>query len=347
MKSLPLRLFLFAVACSTVAGVALVAQQAQPSAPKMATAANAFLATLSPDQKAQATFAFDDPHRQKWFFTPQQDKQKQSTRKGIRFDKLDAKQKTAALDILRAGLSGKGYEQATTIMSLESILAELEGTTGAMVRNANWYFVSVFGEPTNTGAWGWRIEGHHLSINFTLNKGVVVSSSPVVFGVNPAEVRSGSKKGLRVTPEIEDLAKKLIATLTDDQKKLARQVQQLPEIREGNPDAGISATVGIPADKLTAEQNETLVKLLEAYANRLPSDVSSVELARVKDAGFGKVHFAYCIEDEKPGKPYSYRLHGPTFVVEFLNVQADASKNPANHIHSGWRRLPDDFSVKP
>ena len=89
-----------------------------------------------------------------------------------------------------------------------------------------------------------------------------------------------------------------------------------------------------------------LMKVLEAYANRSPADIAKLELQRVKDAGADKVHFAYCVEPDKKGKPYSYRVHGPTFVVEFLNVQGDSAGNPANHIHSGWRRLPMDFALQ-
>lgn len=339
---LPLRLVLAAVAASVVAGVALVAQQAQPTGAKMTEAANRFLAALTPEQKAKAVFAFDDPHREKWYFTPQQ-ANRQPTRRGVRLEHLDDRQRSAAMDLLRAGLSGKGYEQATGIIGLETLLNELEGGNGAMVRNPNWYFVSIFGEPSNTGQWGWRLEGHHLSVNVTLDKGRVVNATPVLFGVNPAEVRQGPRKGFRATPEIEDLAKQLIASLTDEQKAAARQPKQFPEIKEGQPDAGVGDPVGIPAGKLTGDQKAALTKLVEAYANRLPEDVATIELARVKEAGPDKVYFGYCIEEQKPGKPYTYRVQGPTFVVEFLNEQADSARNPANHIHSGWRRLPTDF----
>jgi hypothetical protein len=230
-------------------------------------------------------------------------------------------------------------------MSLESILAELE-KKGAMVRNPNWYFVSVFGEPSNTGKWGWRIEGHHLSVNVTLDKGEVVSATPVVFGANPADVRDGPRKGLQTLGEIESLAKDLITSFDAEQNKVAKQAKQFPEIREGFPNAGVGAAVGIWPDKLTDEQKQMLRKLTEAYANRLPADVARAEIQRVRDAGVDKIHFAYCIEENKPGKPYTYRIQGPTFVVEFLNVQADSAGNPANHIHSGWRRLPSDFGVE-
>lgn len=336
------RPFFLAATVAVVISVALVAQSAKPSGAKMAEAANAFLGTLPPELRKKATFDYGDPHREAWYFTPQQDKQKNFTRKGVRMEEMNAEQKTAAIAILKSGLSTKGYEQATTIMSLEGILRDFEGTAGAMTRNPNWYFVSIFGEPTNTGKWGWRLEGHHMSINFTLEKGEVVSASPVLFGSNPAEVKSGAKKGLRTLPEIEDLAKELIQSLNDMQVKTAKQAKQLPEIKEGQADAAVGEMVGIPSKSLTPEQQATLWKLVEAYANRLPSDVAADELKRVKDAGVGNVYFAFA-GDTAPGKGYTYRVHGPSFVVEFLNLQADGQKNPANHIHSSWRRLPKDF----
>lgn len=327
-------------------GAAIVAQSAKPAASKMTEAANAFLASLPGDLKSKAAFTYDDPGRLKWFFTPQQDKAKNPTRKGLRMEEMTAKQKAAALELLRTGLSAKGFEQASTIMSLEGLLAELEGKSGSMVRNPNWYFVSIFGEPSNTGKWGWRIEGHHLSVNFTLDKGEVVAVSPIVLAANPAIVKGGSRNGLRALPEIETIAKELIDSLNEEQAKVSRQAKQLPEIKEGRPDADVGDPIGLPAGKLTASQKQILWKLVEAYANRLPQELANTELKRVKDSGADKIHFAYCIEETKPGKPYTYRVHGPTFVVEFLNVQGDSARNPANHIHSGWRALPSDFALK-
>jgi hypothetical protein len=343
-------LFRSALMLSALVGltaVALVARQTPTTvAGQMATQSQKLLASLSAEQKAKATFGIDDPHRSAWFFTPQQDKQKQSQRKGLRIDGLDASQKKLVQELLRTGLSASGFEQANTIVSLESLLAELEGAKGAMTRDPNWYFVSIFGEPSQTGRWGWRFEGHHLSINFTLEKGEVVSSTPLLFGSNPAEVKSGAKKGLRPLPQIEELAKELIASLDEMQSAFAKQAKQLPEIKEGVARAGLDKPVGIVASELTTKQRGTLMKLVEAYANRLPEPVAKRELARVQEAGPEKIYFAYCVEPNKKGQPYTYRVHGPTFLVEFLNVQADSAGNPANHIHSGWRTLPADFALK-
>ncbi len=337
------RVALSTVAVALLAGVAVVARQAQPPTLPMARAAATFLAGLDDKQKAKATFAFNDPHREKWYFTPQQ-ANKQPLRKGVRLDELSAEQKAAAMELLKAGLSARGYDQATTIMSLEQVLADLE-KNGANTRNPAWYFVSIFGDPSATGAWGWRVEGHHLSVNFTLDKGAVVAATPLLFASNPAEVRQGARKGLRTLPEIEDIAKELIASFSPEQDAVARQAEQFPDIKEGQPGAGVGKPVGIPAAKLSDAQKSTLKALTDAYADRLPADVARAEKQRVTAAGADAVTFGYCREDAKKGKPYTYRVQGPTFVVEFLNVQADSAGNPANHIHSGWRRLPVDFAV--
>lgn len=340
-----LRLLALAATVATFTAVALLGQSdPRSSAGKMQVAAAKFLESLSPELKKKATFGFDDPHRMKWYFTPQQDKDKKFTRRGVRLEEMTPEQKTAAMGLLKSGLSARGYEQATTILALEGLLAELEGPKGAMTRNSGWYFVSIFGEPSATGKWGWRFEGHHLSVNYTLDNGEVVSATPLLFAANPAEVKAGDKKGLRTLPEIEDHARSLIRSLTAEQDKLARQPKDFAEIKEGQPKADVGPPVGVSADKLTAAQRETLVKLLASYTDRMPADLAETEQKRVKAASLEKLFFAYSGSSE-PGKPYTYRVYGPDFVVEFLNVQADSARNPANHIHSAWRRLPVDFGL--
>jgi hypothetical protein len=338
-----IRLGVGLVCVTGLAAVALVAREERPTADQMTEAGEQFVESLSPELKEKAQFGFDDPHRTAWFFTPQQDKDRHFTRKGVRFEEMNDEQKKKALALLKTGTSTHGYEQATTIMSLENILKDLE-KKGAMVRNPDWYFVSVFGKPSKTGKWGWRIEGHHLSVSFTLDRGQIESPTPYFFGANPAVVKNGPRAGLRTLPECEDLARELIKSLDADQVKVARQDKQFPEIAENTPAAKVAEPVGLAAAKMTDKQRDTLVKLMEAYTNRMPPNVGAAEMKAAKDAGIEKVYFAYSGETE-PGKPYTYQVQGPTFIAQFLNVQADSAGNPANHIHSVWRRLPTDFGL--
>src|SRR5262249_46660873 len=157
-----------------------------------------------------------------------QDADKRPTRKGLRFEEMTAPQREAALALLQAGTSERGYQQATTIMSLESILRELE-SGGRIVRNPEWYFVTVFGTPAKTGKWGWRIEGHHLSLNYEIEDGAVAAATPAFFGANPAIVRGGPKQELRAIPDVDDLACEIFKSLDDSQRQLALQpAEKLP-----------------------------------------------------------------------------------------------------------------------
>ncbi len=311
---------------------------------KMTAAADHYVGMLNDEQKAKGLFAFDDPERTNWHFVPLQ-KDKKPLRKGLRLDEMTDAEKDAARDLLKTGASDDGYNKAITIMSLENILRELE-KNGANVRNPEWYFVSVFGKPAKTGEWGWRIEGHHLSLNFTLKDGKVIASTPAFFGANPALVMEGDKKGLRTLPEAEDIAQELFASLDDDEKKVAFQAKQFPEIEEGKAKPNAGAPVGLPASKMNEKQRNVLLKLVRTYANRMPPEVASAQLARVREAGVDPITFAFCRDDDKPGRPYTYHVQGPTFLIEFLDVQADSANNPANHIHSCWRNLAGDFGVE-
>jgi hypothetical protein len=326
-----------------LAGVAYVSQVAEPSGMKMVTAADKLVASLSAEQKAKAVFDFDNKERLNWYFTPQQDKDGKYTRKGLPLEEMTEEQRTAAKGLLAAGTSGSGYTKATTIMSLESILRELE-KNGRMVRNPGWYFFTIFGNPSKTGKWGWRVEGHHLSLNFTMDGGKVTAATPAFFGANPAELKSGSDKGKQTLPEAEEYAKKLFQALDDGQKQTALQKDRFPEIGEHTPAPKVGAPKGLSGGKMTEKQRETLWQLVEAYARRLPDDIAMVQLVEAKKAGIEHIHFAYT-GGLKPGEGHTYRVQGPTFVIEFLNEQADSAGNKANHIHSAWRNMKGDFGL--
>jgi hypothetical protein len=326
-----------------LAGAAYVAREAEGPGQRMAAAAEKFLDSLDKEQKTRVSIAFDDKERTRWFFTPQQEARK-PLRKGLPLEAMNAEQKKLALALVKAGTSAGGYNRATTIMSLESILTDLE-KRGSLVRDPDWYFFTVFGTPSKTGKWGWRVEGHHLSLNFTLDGGKVVSATPYFMGANPAVVKGGKRKGLETLPGSQKLARDLYAALDDGQRKLAYREKKFPEIHEGVAKPDVGPAVGLPGAKMNKEQRDLLLKLITAYAERMPPEVAAQELDRVKKAGLEKVHVAFGGGDGTPGKPYTYRVQGPTFVIEFLNEQRDSAGNPGNHIHSAWRNLAGDFGL--
>lgn len=333
-----------ALAALGVVGLALWASaRVDQTGNAMTEAAGRFVSALDDAKKAHASFPFDSPERLNWHFIPR-------PRKGLPIKEMEPAQRALAFGLLRTGLGGSGFLKATTIMSLESILREMEQGRGP-VRDPELYFVSIFGIPSDKGRWGWRVEGHHLSLNFTLEDGRIVSATPAFFGSNPGEVRQGPRQGLRTLADLEDRALRLLQSLDADQQKVAIIAQEAPkEIRsgelKGDEGGGLSAKApneaaeGIAFGKLGEDQRRQMRALIETYAAEMPQEVGDAWLAEIDKAGVEKVHFAWSGADDR-SKPHAYKVQGPTFLVEFNNTQ-----NNANHVHSVWRNMLGDFDVK-
>lgn len=302
---------------------------AHSPAEEMAEGARNFLAALTPGQKAKAVFEFQNDERFDWHFIPKD-------RKGLSFKEMTPPQRLLAHALLSSGLSQRGYMKATTIMSLEQVLYDLENQ--AAHRNPELYYVTIFGEP-GKAAWGWRVEGHHLSLNFTVADGQVLSVTPSFFGDNPAEVLSGPRKGLRVLGAEEDLARKLVKSLNDSQRKLAILTNTAPQdiLTGADRKAKALTPVGISAAKLTKAQQELLFALVKEYVCRYRAEIADADLKAIQKAGVKKLHFSWAGGLE-PRQGHYYRIQGPTFLMEYDNTQ-----NDANHIHSVWRDLLNDF----
>ncbi len=345
-----LRLFLAVATVGGLAGLAFVAQQAETAQQtvsaggQMIEAAEKFLAGLSDDQKKTATFGYDDAERTNWNFIPLQTKERKSTRKGLPLENMSDAQKKLALGLLKSGTSEKGYRAANDIMGLEKILKVQEADKGAMVRNPEWYFVTIFGTPSKTGKWGWRFEGHHLSMNFTLEGAQVVSATPRFFGANPAVIKTGPRQGEKVLPGVEDLAIELYKSLDGEQQKVALQPKKFGEPVEKSKSFGAVAPVGLAAGKMTQAQKDLLLAIVRENTDRMAPDIAAREAQDAAAAGIEKFHFAYTGSTEA-GKGKTYRVQGPSFVVEFINEQADAAGNPANHIHNASRLTKGDFGL--
>ena len=158
---------------------------------RMEFAAEDFLAALADDQKSVASLDFaDEDERRNWHYTPVE-------RKGLMLKDMDGWQVELAHRLLGTGLSGSGMHRARTIIDLESILGEMEGPGGKWKRDPERYYVSVFGTPGN-GEWGWRFEGHHVSVNYTIVNGELIGPTPVFLGANPAKVLHGSTVELSI-----------------------------------------------------------------------------------------------------------------------------------------------------
>lgn len=310
-------------------------------------AAQAFVAGLTAEQKAVVVLAADDKRRPDWHFVPQH------VRRGLRLRDLSEAQQKQALDVLKAFLSDVGYTKARTIMSLEEILHEVESAkgNGVNVRDPLRYYWTFYGEPTPTGTWSLSIEGHHMSFNYVVRDGKIVSHTPACYAVNPATVmgdfKSGPPKGTRVLKEEEELAFRLLATFEGETRKAVVIAPVCPKDIRGpaGPLPPKSEQAGLSVGKFDAEQKALLRSLIETYARNMPAAVAERELGKIDAAGWEKIYFAWAGAD-KPGIGHYYRVEGPTFLLEFVNVQPDVAGNPANHIHSVWRDPNGDFGIR-
>jgi len=300
----------------------------------MAEAAGHFLATLDDAQRAKATFEFKDEERQNWHFIPKE-------RPGLTIKEMKPAQRQLAQALLASGLSYRGYMKATTIMSLEQVLQDMEGPNRRFPRDPELYHVSIFGTPSNEGPWGWRVEGHHLSLNFTLAKGTLVASTPSFFGTNPAEIKEGPRRGLRVLAEEEDLARQLVKSLNAEQLKVALIADKAP----ADIITGAARTVsplkqeGLPVTRMNADQVQALRSLIREYVFRNRPEVAAQDLEAIEKAGIEQILFAWAGGLDQ-GQGHYYRVQGPTFLLEY-----DCTQNDANHIHAVWRDFANDFGI--
>ena len=299
----------------------------------MRRAADTFLNSLTPDQRAKAVFTFDDEQRFDWHFIPR-------PRKGLPLKEMDQRQRDLGKALIGTGLSEQGLAKAFNIMSLDAVLREMEKGAGP-VRDPEMYFLSLFGDSRPGKPWGWRLEGHHISVNFTLADDKRVSSTPLFFGANPAEVREGPRKGTRILAAEEDLGRSLIRSLDDSQRARAIVTQEAPrEIISGNVrKAELLTPAGIQANKLSQKQAEILMSLLKEHSSRVAPDIAAIRMDKIRSGGFGGVSFAWAGGVEI-GQPHYYRIQGPSFLIEYDNTQ-----NNANHVHTVWRDFNGDFGV--
>jgi hypothetical protein len=299
----------------------------------MAEAADAFLTSLSADQRSRATFTFDDDRRFEFRYTPR-------ARAGLPLKEMSDAQRTLAHALLKTGLSLRGHTAATRIMALENVLRAIErpraGAT--LVRDPELYFLSIFGAP-GKGPWGWKFEGHHLSTNFTIVGDRPVMFAPAFMGSNPAIVSDGPQKGLRVLRDEEEVARELMGAFTEEQR--AKVIFDVAAPREMITGEGRESKPlepgGLPMSAMTPAQKRILERLLDVYLGRMVTELARKRLEALQQAGMDAVTFGWAGGLEVGG-PHYYRVQGPTFLIEYDNTQ-----NNANHIHSVWRDFGNDF----
>ncbi len=296
----------------------------------MRQAAEVLLASVPAAARTKILRPFDDRERLDWHYTPR-------SRNGVALKELDARGRDAVHALLKTALSAAGYRKAVNIIELELVLREIE--TFGLMRDPERYHLCIYGAPHAKAAWGWRFEGHHLSLNFTLAGDRPAADTPSFFGANPARVTQGPKQGQRALAAEEDEARALLAELDESQRREAVfEARTYGEIVTANaqkvePLAG----VGVAAARLNQIQRVQLLKLIEVYAASFEPGLAKARMARVQEGGVENIRFGWAGSTER-GRQHYYRIQGPKFLIEY-----DASQNDGNHVHTVWRDFSGDF----
>jgi hypothetical protein len=314
--------------------------RAHDPASEMLAAAQNFIKSLDCEAKSKALFPFDSERREAWNFLPDMFIKPDGKRYGLPVKEMTVHQRILAHGLLASSLSHKGYLQASTIRTLEAILFELEN--GREIRQPDLYYVSIFGEPAPTGTWGWRYEGHHISVNFTLVNGRVFSVTPSFFATNPAEVKEGKFKGLRVLPEEEDLARQLAKSLNNKQKPTGILSDKAPKDILSTWDPTVDRKTFFPAKgikwgELNGRQQGLVKKIIEAYTSKHRDEIVGQIDHNTPILDTASLHFAW-MGSLEPGQGHYYRIQTKDWLFEY-----DCTQNDANHIHSVWRSFDGDF----
>jgi hypothetical protein len=306
------------------------AHETEAVAAKMRAAAEALVASVDARKRSRLALPFTDAARIDWHYTPR-------SRPGLSFADLDPKQREAVHALLKTALSAVGHRKVVNIVELELVLKEMEFAL-SFLRDPEKYFVVIWGTPDAKSPWGWRFEGHHLSLHFTVRGETAIATTPSFFGANPAEVRKGPKKGLRVLAPEEDEARKLLEMLDEGQRRGAIiDSRTYGDIVTGAKDkVSPLDNRGLEAPAMTEGQRAQLRRLIEVYADSFEPALRAARLARANE-GFESARFAWAGTTEK-GKPHYYRVQGPKFLIEF-----DASQDDGNHVHTVWRDFDGDF----
>ncbi|NEU69018.1 DUF3500 domain-containing protein [Spirosoma agri] len=320
---------------------------------EMREAVQTFLQTLTPEQRQKTMFPFDNEERFNWHFVPRE-------RKGLPLKQMTPEQRQAAMAMLKTGLSDQGYEKATAIIDMENVLRVIDKRPpNDTYRDPENYSFTIFGDPETKNPWSWRIEGHHLSLQFMSLTGKVLAQTPTFFGSNPGVLRLDSTMADKrmANPRIADLPQKgrqilkqeterafaLLKTLNADQRKKAvLAAVAYPEMVTSNRRSAVLEKMdGLMLADMTADQRKLFLELLQVYMSNYRITLANQQLAKLQKSGLDSLRFGWA-GDLTPelgeGKGWYYRIHGPTILIEYDNSQTNA-----NHIHTVVRDLTNDF----
>ena len=301
--------------------------QGVDAAQRIADQANRFLAALDDGQRRKVSIVFDSPNRLDWHYIPR-------SRSGLTLGEMTAPQAEAARLLFATVLNEQGLRLLDGVRLVEGVLREQQGS----LRDPDRYHVSIFGTPGRF-PWGWRFEGHHLSLNVALAAAGHVAVTPFFVGAHPATVREGPHKGFRLLGTSEDLAREIMTGLSEPQQRIAlianRSFGDIVASPQREQDLGQPR--GLPLAALDGAARQRVEALMDRFLGTLAPDLVTAQKRRVMEQGLDQFRFAWA-GSLRPGEAYYFRVHGPATLIEYDNTQ-----NGANHIHSVWRDLAADF----
>ena len=308
--------------------------QSDRSPKAQVAAAEAFLATLSPDEKKQALLPLNDPERQKWTNVPTK-----ANDGGIRLGDLTRPQLESACAFLSTVLSENGYLMARNIMLADDLLLKNEGQAKRRggFGSAN-FWVSIFGTPSETEPWGVQWDGHHVAVNLSI-VGEKMTLSPAFIGTQPHKFMLGDQE---ITPMKNEIAWAMdfMKSLNEEQRAKAVVGDKRARIQAGAGKDGVMPEArGLACSELTPAQHALLLKLVGLWVNDLPAKPAAARMAEL-DKQLKKAHFAW-YGPFTPGSDASYHLVGPEIIVEYggQNLGGD----PLDHIHSIYRNPANEY----
>jgi hypothetical protein len=290
----------------------------------------AFLSGLEPDKRKAASFAWNGSEWRGWNYFGVTG----YVKPGLRLEQMSAAQKESAWDVLGAVWSPPGVAKARNVMLLQDILAASGNGTGQ--RSSERFSLAVFGTPAETGTWGFRCEGHHLTQSVAVRDNRIVSVTPSSFSAIPNRVKSGPHTGLNTLKDEEGLARRLMADLAPKLQGRARVGDSTPYniLSYAGRERANAKKVGLPAAELSSAQRDLLWRMVELYSvEHFPAALSAAQRTRVQSGDRQAVHFAW-YAGNTPETAFGYRVIGDGFVIEMASVDAEAQ-----HLHTIYHDL--------
>ena len=299
----------------------------------MAVAASAFLASLDDKQRAACTFEFEHAERRNWQPVPFGDA-------GVRFDEMTESQRTSARGLFQSALSERGLATIDGVMLLERILVAMAAERGRprRVLAVDRYFVTIYGDPEGEAPWGWRVEGHHLSMTFTCKNGEWTAHGPLFVGSQPARVKGGEHDGTRLLGWKDDNVRDLLSSFDDEQRAKAVVKGALPRniILLPGRDDGFDESLGLAGSELNPAQRQALFLAISDWADWLRVDLAEAETKRMR-AGLDETRVLW-MGGTDVDEPHYWRIVGPHFAIEYAAPERDP-----DHVHALWRDTENDF----